>query len=124
MYSPSHRQAGAPVITTQSTLRTATDLCNNVALAVLLDSNGDSYTVSTQSDIRIYTMFFTLYRTWSGRRNKNFRTAVNTACEGNLSGRLFGHASYRFVIPSIGTNSEHVLHKTGLLLTPIYRNFP
>jgi hypothetical protein len=33
-YSPSHRQAGAPVINSQSTLRNAHDLCKNVSLEV------------------------------------------------------------------------------------------
>ena len=40
-YSPSHRQAGAPTINIQSTLRTAPDLCKNVSLAVLFGSNGN-----------------------------------------------------------------------------------
>jgi len=34
---------------------TAPDLCKNVSLAVLFGSKGNSYTVSTQSDICIYT---------------------------------------------------------------------
>jgi hypothetical protein len=53
-YSPSHRQAGAPVINIQSTLRTAPDLCKNVSLAVLLCTNGNSYTMCVQSDVYIY----------------------------------------------------------------------
>jgi len=41
----------------QSTLRTATGLCQNVSHAVLFGSNGNSHTVSTQSDmcLCIYT---------------------------------------------------------------------
>ena len=31
-YSPSHRQAGAPTINFQSTLRTAPDSCKNISL--------------------------------------------------------------------------------------------
>ena len=50
-YSPSHRQAGVPVINIQSTLRTATDLCTNISLSVLFCSNGDSYTVFAQLDM-------------------------------------------------------------------------
>jgi hypothetical protein len=45
MYSPSHRQAGDPVINIQSTFRTTPDLCKNVLLAVLFGSNGKSCTV-------------------------------------------------------------------------------
>jgi len=41
-YSPSHRQAGAPLLNIQSTLRTAPDLCKNVSLAILFGSNGNS----------------------------------------------------------------------------------
>jgi len=36
MYSPSHRQSGAPIINIQSTIRTASDLFKNISLAVLL----------------------------------------------------------------------------------------
>jgi hypothetical protein len=50
-YSPSPRQAGAPTINIQSTLHIAADLCKNVSLAVLIDSNDNSYSVSTQSDV-------------------------------------------------------------------------
>jgi hypothetical protein len=39
------------MINIQSTLRTAPDLCTNVALAVLICNSGNSYTVSTQSDV-------------------------------------------------------------------------
>ena len=48
-HSPSHRQAGAPMINIQSTLRSTPGLCKNVSLAVLFGSNGNSYTVSSQS---------------------------------------------------------------------------
>jgi hypothetical protein len=42
-----------PVINIQSTLRTAPDLCKYISLAVLFGRNGNSYTVSTRSDMRI-----------------------------------------------------------------------
>ena len=48
--SPSHRQAGAPTINIQWTLRTAPDLSKNISLAVLFGRNGNSYAVSMQSD--------------------------------------------------------------------------
>jgi hypothetical protein len=54
IYSPSHRQAGAVVINVQSTLRTGRDLYKNVSLAVQFGSNGNSYTISKQSDVCIY----------------------------------------------------------------------
>ena len=56
-YSPNHRQASAPLINIQSTLRSASNLCKNVSLKVLFGNNGNSYTVSTQSDmcLCIYT---------------------------------------------------------------------
>lgn len=43
------------MINIQSTLRTASDLCKNVSLAVLFGSNINSYTISTQSDMCICT---------------------------------------------------------------------
>jgi len=42
-YWAGHRQAGAPMTNIQSTLRTATDLRQNVLLALLFSSNGNSY---------------------------------------------------------------------------------
>ena len=48
-YSPCHRQAGAPMMNIQSTIRTAPDLCKNVLLAAVFGSRGDLYTVCTQS---------------------------------------------------------------------------
>jgi len=60
-YSPSHRRAGTRVINIQSTLPTAPDLDKNVSLIVLglFGSNGNSYTISTQSDtcVHNYTFF-------------------------------------------------------------------
>jgi hypothetical protein len=79
-YSSSHLQAGTPVINTQSTLRTAPDLCKNVSFEVLCGSNGNSYIVSDQSDacLCVYThththththTLVTISGTWPGRRN-------------------------------------------------------
>jgi len=62
-----------------STLRTAPDLCQNVSLAVLFGSNGNSYTFSMQSDV-------CKYRYWSGKRiiKKNGRL-VNAAWQEKFS---------------------------------------
>ena len=46
------------------------DLCKNVSLAVLFGNKSNSYRISTQSDMCIYTnIFFTVQRRWSGKRN-------------------------------------------------------
>jgi hypothetical protein len=55
MYSPSHRQIGAPMTNFQSARHTAPDFCKNVSLAVLFGSNGNIYTIYTQSDMCIYS---------------------------------------------------------------------
>jgi hypothetical protein len=47
--------AGTPVINILSTLRTAPDLCKNNPLTLLFGSNGNSHTISTQSDMYRYT---------------------------------------------------------------------
>jgi hypothetical protein len=68
-YSPSHRQAGAPMINIQSTGRTAPDLLKNVS-AVLFGSNGNSYTVCKQSDyVCTYTHILYNIRTMVGQKN-------------------------------------------------------
>ena len=61
-YWPTHRQEDAPTINIRSTLHIATDLCTNIALAVLIGSNGNSYTDCTQSDVCTYSIhiFFTM----------------------------------------------------------------
>jgi len=73
------------------------DLCKNFSLAVLFGSNGNSYTVCTQSDmcICVYILYkYTHTRTQifssqcrdSGRaREKKSGTAVKAACQGNVS---------------------------------------
>jgi transcriptional regulatory protein LevR len=43
------------MINIQSTLRAVPDFNKNVSLAVLLGSNGNSYTISKQSDMCMYT---------------------------------------------------------------------
>jgi hypothetical protein len=48
IYSPSHCQAGTPVINTQSALRGAPDLCKHVPFIILFGSNGNPYTTSKQ----------------------------------------------------------------------------
>jgi hypothetical protein len=48
-----HRQAGDPLTNIQSTLRGATDLCQNVSFTVLFDSNSNSHTLSTQSYVYV-----------------------------------------------------------------------
>jgi hypothetical protein len=50
------------------TLRTAPDLCKNVSLAVLFGSNGNSYTVSDQTDVRIYTHTHHSIQTLAGKK--------------------------------------------------------
>jgi len=48
MYSPIQRQAGTPVINTQSSLRAAPDSCKNIPFVVLFGSNGNPHTTSKQ----------------------------------------------------------------------------
>ena len=57
MYLPSHRQAGTQIINILSTLRTVHDLCKNISLAVLYGNNRNTYTVSTQSGVCMYTYY-------------------------------------------------------------------
>jgi hypothetical protein len=52
---PSYCQAGVLMIRVLSTLRTAPGLCKIASPAVLFGSNDNSYTVSAQSDMCIYT---------------------------------------------------------------------
>ena len=69
-YSPSHRQAGAPMINIQPTLRTATYLSKNVSLAELFGSNSNSYTVSTPSDMCIYRHILHNIQTFVGQHQQ------------------------------------------------------
>ena len=69
-YSPNHRQASAPLINIQSTLRSASNLCKNVSLKVLYGNNGNSYTVSTQSDMCIQTHILHSIETLVGQKKQ------------------------------------------------------
>jgi len=68
---------------TQSTLRTAPDLCQTVPLAVLFGSNGNSYTISTLSDMCVYMYVFITIVTLVGQQKqttkKLIRATVNAA---------------------------------------------
>jgi hypothetical protein len=97
-----------PMINIQSTLRTAPDLCQNVSLALLFASNGNSYTNSKQSDMCVCVCVY-VYTNSSQYRNagrtKNKKKAeitVNAACLGNLSACHFGYTCQRFVSPAVG----------------------
>jgi hypothetical protein len=48
-----------PVINIQSTLRTATGLCQNISLIILFGSNDNSYTVPRQSGVCMYVCMYT-----------------------------------------------------------------
>jgi hypothetical protein len=107
MYPPSHRQTSTPVITIQSTLRTAPHLYKNVPLAELFGSNGNSYTVCTKSDICIYIYIYSSQYSDAGRakeiaKKKKTGIEMNTACQGNLSACHFRNSSRRFVNPGLG----------------------
>jgi hypothetical protein len=88
-------------------------LYKNVSLAVF-GSNGNSYTISTQSDMYIYT-FCSQYRdgNWA-REIKKIGTAVSAVCHGNLSTCHFGHMCYRFL--SLVTGFLHLDEKVTLHL--------
>jgi hypothetical protein len=104
--SPSQRQPGATLINIQSTRRTAFDFCKNASLSVLFDSNGNSCTVYTQSDVCVCAcacLRVSIYRhilhnidTAIGQRNNKIGTAVNAAYPGALSTCHFGHSCHRF----------------------------
>jgi hypothetical protein len=108
-YSPSHRQAGAPMINVQSTLRTATGLCKYVPLPLLFGSNGNSYTVSTQAYIYIYIYIYIFTHTHIlhnidtlfGWRKLKFGTAVNALFQGNFHACHFGHTCHYFANPGL-----------------------
>jgi len=56
------------MVNIQSTLRTTFDVCKNVSLAVLLASDGNSYTVSMQSDMCMDTYILHNIRTMLEQR--------------------------------------------------------
>ena len=82
MYSSGQLQACTSVINILSTLRTDPELCKNVSLAVSFGSNRNSYTISTQSGMRPYSL---QYRDSSRAKEiQKQSTAVNAAYQGNL----------------------------------------
>ena len=59
------------LINIQSALAIAPDLWKNVPLAALFVSNGNSYTVCTQSHTCVYIhIVCKIHGRWSGKRNK------------------------------------------------------
>ena len=51
------QSAGNSTRNIQSTLPTAPELCKNVPFLVLFGSNGNSYTISTQSDMCVFVLY-------------------------------------------------------------------
>jgi hypothetical protein len=90
-YSPTHFQAGAPVINIQSTLHITPDLCKNVSHAVSFGSNSNSYTVSMQSGMCIYTRILV-----GQKKLRRIGTVVNATCH-------FGHTCHRFATLAIAS---------------------
>ena len=84
-----HYLAGDPMTNTQSTLPTATGLCQNVSLAVLFDSNTNSDTVSTHPDMCMCIYTYILQNRDAGGAKEIIKhwPAVNAASQGNLSAR-------------------------------------
>jgi len=68
----------------QSALHSAPDLWNDVSLAVLFGSNSNSYTVSMQLGMCIYTYVSQYRDTDQAKEIKKF----GTVCQGNLSAVL------------------------------------
>ena len=65
---------------------------------MLFGSNGNSHTVCMQSDVCVYICTCSAQCRDAGRA-KEIGTAVNAACQGNLSVCHFGHACHRFGSP-------------------------
>ena len=72
---------------------------------MLFGSNGNTYTVCTESGVFIYA-YCSQYRD-AGRgkeikkKTRRKRAKVKVACQANLSERHFGHACHRFVSPAL-----------------------
>ena len=103
-YFPSHRQADAPTINMQPTLRTAPDLCKNVSLAVLFVSSSNSNTFSKQSDMCMYVCMRThilhsIEILIGQKKLKKIWTVIHAACQGNLSKYHSAHACLNFFSP-------------------------
>jgi len=86
------------MINIQSTLRTATNLCKNVSLALLFASNGNSYTVRY---VCMYTCSSQYTDSGQAKEIKRSARAVNAACQGNVSACHFGHSCQSCVSPSL-----------------------
>ena len=108
-YSPSHHQAGGPMINNQSTLRTAPDWCKNVSLqyylVIHIQSLGNQIVcvcvcvymcVHTHIYIYVYAHILHNIERDAGRAKETKRnwTAVNTTCH-------FWHACHRFISPAL-----------------------
>jgi hypothetical protein len=76
-------------------VNTALDLCKNISLAVWFGRNGNSYTFSMQSEIRMSTCS-SQYRDAGRVKNKEIGPTVNAACQENLS------ACHRFASSALG----------------------
>jgi hypothetical protein len=116
LYSPSHRHAGAPMMNIQSTFRTAPDSCKKVSLAL------SYYLVamvihmqSLRCQICVYnTHILHNIETLVGQKKyKSNKASVNSACQGNLTARHFGHARHRFLSPGLGSVGSSVLSSVG-----------
>jgi hypothetical protein len=113
MYSPSHRQAGAPVINIQSTIHTATDLCKSVPLAVIFGSNS-KHIQSLCSHMCVYIYRHTPTHTYSsqcgdcGRKieMKTIGTVVNAKYQENILVCPFGHGCHLFVSLGLGLETS------------------
>jgi hypothetical protein len=81
-------QTGAPTIYPVNTSHRS-DLCKNVSLQCYLVATViHIQSVRSQICVCIHIhihMFFTIWRRWSGKRNKRIGTTVNAACQRNLS---------------------------------------
>jgi hypothetical protein len=105
----------------QSTLRTAQDLCTYVSITVLFGSNGNSYTVSTESDVCLYTHILHNIETLVGQKKLKIGTEVNAACH-------FGHECHWFVSPVVGysapVKNEDTIHQRTFCVRQTIRNRP
>jgi hypothetical protein len=81
----SNRQAGAPVMYIHLSRHTTSDLSKHFSFTVLFASNGISYTISTQSDMCMYT--YSSQDRYAGRAKEIIEEgrAMNAARQGILS---------------------------------------
>jgi hypothetical protein len=107
----SHRQAGAPVINIQSTLRTAPDLCKSVPLAAIFGTNSNHIqSLRSQMCVCVYRHTHTYSSQYgdSGRKMevKTIGTVVNAAYEENILVCHFGHGCHLFVSLGLGLETS------------------